>query len=95
MGTPVIGRHHFSWPCRSAGTSNPRVHSGFSQGQELEDLQVEMAGLVSRGLFSSCPHHWPTCIGDAGPVPITDPPVSGKQGPPRHPLHTERVWKQS
>ena len=70
MGTPVIGRHHFSWTCRSAGTSNPRVHSGFSQGQELEDLQVEMAGLVSRGLFSSCPHHWPTCIGDAGPVPI-------------------------
>ena len=36
-------RHHFSWPCGSAGTRNPRVRSGFPQGQELEDLRAEDA----------------------------------------------------
>ena len=39
-------RHHFSWPCGSAGTSNPRVHSGFPQGQELEDLRVGTGPLL-------------------------------------------------
>ena len=34
-------RHHFSWPCGSAGTRNPRVCSGFPQGEELEDLRAE------------------------------------------------------
>ena len=82
-------RHHFSWPCGSAGTSNPRVHSGFPQGQELEDMRVGTGPLLLpspslahlyRG-YRARPPHWPTCIRDIGPVPITGPPVSGMQGP--------------